>query len=128
MHPLTRAHARAEKLRTRFRTREETRDVPQPPRPRLVAERPVPAVAPHAGGRPRAGHAGARSRGGAGGRLLSRPGLLRAEGWDRAEARPRLPRGAVGPCPAVVCLHGGGWVAGSRKSTRPMLGQLARRG
>jgi acetyl esterase/lipase len=39
----------------------------------------------------------------------------------------RLPAGG-GPFPAVICLHGGGWVGGSRKQMARTLEVLARRG
>lgn len=38
-----------------------------------------------------------------------------------------VPPGA-GPFPAVVCLHGGGWVSGDRKQLTRTLGVLSRRG
>lgn len=39
-----------------------------------------------------------------------------------------LPAVGAGPFPAVVCLHGGGWVGGSRKQMAQTLEVLARRG
>ncbi|MFO0842804.1 MAG: alpha/beta hydrolase fold domain-containing protein, partial [Gemmataceae bacterium] len=39
-----------------------------------------------------------------------------------------LPAAGDGPFPAVVCLHGGGWVGGSRKQMAQTLEVLARRG
>src|SRR5436190_17481820 len=38
------------------------------------------------------------------------------------------PGEGAGPFPAVVCLHGGGWVGGSRKQMGQTIGVLARRG
>jgi acetyl esterase/lipase len=39
-----------------------------------------------------------------------------------------LPREGTGPFPAVVCLHGGGWVSGDRKQMAKTTEVLARRG
>jgi acetyl esterase/lipase len=39
-----------------------------------------------------------------------------------------LPAHGEGPFPAVVCLHGGGWVSGSRKQMTQTIEALARRG
>jgi acetyl esterase/lipase len=39
-----------------------------------------------------------------------------------------LPRNAKGPRPAVVCLHGGGWLKGSRKTNLPVMIKLAEAG
>jgi acetyl esterase/lipase len=39
-----------------------------------------------------------------------------------------MPEQGVGPFPAVVCLHGGGWVGGDRKQMAQTIEVLARRG
>jgi acetyl esterase/lipase len=39
-----------------------------------------------------------------------------------------LPKAGNGPYPAVVCLHGGGWVKGSRKTNLPIMIKLAEAG
>src|SRR5205823_333626 len=39
-----------------------------------------------------------------------------------------LPNEGKGPFPAVVCLHGGGWVSGDRKQMSKTIEVLARRG
>jgi acetyl esterase/lipase len=39
-----------------------------------------------------------------------------------------LPKAGNGPNPAVVCLHGGGWVKGSRKTNLPIMIKLAEAG
>jgi len=38
------------------------------------------------------------------------------------------PKEGKGPFPAIVCIHGGGWAAGSRKDAGPLALELARRG
>lgn len=39
-----------------------------------------------------------------------------------------MPKDGEGPFPAIVCLHGGGWVHGDRKQLRKSIEALARRG
>ncbi len=39
-----------------------------------------------------------------------------------------MPKEGAGPFPAVVCVHGGGWHSGSRKSYTPVIWQCAQRG
>jgi acetyl esterase/lipase len=39
-----------------------------------------------------------------------------------------LPKDGSGPFPAIVCVHGGGWHSGSRKSYTPIIWQCAQRG
>ncbi len=39
-----------------------------------------------------------------------------------------MPKGGEGPFPAIVCLHGGGWIAGERQQMRGTIEVLARRG
>jgi acetyl esterase/lipase len=39
-----------------------------------------------------------------------------------------LPKAGKGPYPAVICLHGGGWIKGSRKSNLPIMIKLAQAG
>src|SRR5947208_292225 len=39
-----------------------------------------------------------------------------------------MPASGGGPFPAVLCLHGGGWVAGDRKQMAQTIEVLARRG
>jgi acetyl esterase/lipase len=38
------------------------------------------------------------------------------------------PKAGKGPFPAIVCIHGGGWSAGSRRDAAPVALELARRG
>lgn len=38
-----------------------------------------------------------------------------------------VPRGN-GPFPALLCVHGGGWIAGNRKELAPVLAELAKNG
>jgi acetyl esterase/lipase len=38
------------------------------------------------------------------------------------------PKAAKGPLPTVICLHGGGWVKGSRKTNLPIMIKLAEAG
>ena len=38
------------------------------------------------------------------------------------------PKAANGPLPTVICLHGGGWVKGSRKTNLPIMIKLAEAG
>jgi acetyl esterase/lipase len=62
-------------------------------------------------------------------RPVLEPGLVFAQAGD-ATLRLDLarPAGGEGPFPAVVCLHGGGWVAGDRKQMAQTIEVLARRG
>jgi acetyl esterase/lipase len=39
-----------------------------------------------------------------------------------------MPKDGEGPFPAIVCLHGGGWVSGDRKQLQKSIEALARRG
>jgi len=39
-----------------------------------------------------------------------------------------LPKTGKGPFPTVICLHGGGWVKGSRKTNLPLMIKLAQEG
>jgi acetyl esterase/lipase len=39
-----------------------------------------------------------------------------------------MPKEGEGPFPAIVCLHGGGWIAGERQQMRGTIEVLARRG
>jgi pectinesterase len=39
-----------------------------------------------------------------------------------------LPKAGKGPHPTVICLHGGGWVKGSRKTNLPIMIKLAEAG
>jgi acetyl esterase/lipase len=72
------------------------------------------------------------------------PGLLRAADDIEIEIEPNItygtagdiqlqldlakPKDGDGPFPALVLIHGGGWVGGNRHSFRPYLEQAARRG
>jgi acetyl esterase/lipase len=39
-----------------------------------------------------------------------------------------MPKEGAGPFPAIVCVHGGGWHSGSRKSYTPVIWECAKRG
>ncbi len=59
--------------------------------------------------------------------LLAQDKALDLAYTDECHLDMMTPEGE-GPFPAVVCVHGGGWHAGSRKSYMPFLGELAKRG
>ncbi|MFO0880236.1 MAG: alpha/beta hydrolase [Gemmataceae bacterium] len=54
--------------------------------------------------------------------------LLGQVGGESLRMDLRLPAQGEGPFPAVLCIHGGGWVSGSRKQMAATLEVLARRG
>src|SRR4051812_24172981 len=62
-------------------------------------------------------------------KILREPDIvfIQAGGTSLRLAMARPAQGP-GPFPAVVCLHGGGWVGGSRKQMAQTLEVLARRG
>lgn len=39
-----------------------------------------------------------------------------------------MPKDATGPCPAIVCIHGGGWISGQRQHMTKTIEALAGRG
>jgi acetyl esterase/lipase len=53
--------------------------------------------------------------------------------YDQAEGESLTmdiarPKGAIGPLPAVICIHGGGWRGGDKIAFRPVIHLLAQRG
>src|SRR4051812_26652238 len=54
--------------------------------------------------------------------------LFASPGGVSLKADLALPSEGNGPSPAVVCLHGGGWVSGDRKQMSKTIEVLARRG
>ena len=63
--------------------------------------------------------------------LIWEPGIEYAPGAAKSESLKMdvvRPRGARNPLPAVVCIHGGGFRAGSRDGYLPLCIKLAQRG
>jgi acetyl esterase/lipase len=60
--------------------------------------------------------------------VLHQPGIVYARAGEELRLDLAMPAEGAGPFPAVLCLHGGGWVAGERKQMAQTIEVLARRG
>ena len=60
--------------------------------------------------------------------VLHQPGIVYARVGQDLQLDLAMPAEGSGPFPAIVCLHGGGWVAGERKQMAQTIEVLARNG
>jgi acetyl esterase/lipase len=60
--------------------------------------------------------------------LLEREVLFATAGDTPLRLDLAMPNGKEGPFPAIVCIHGGGWVGGDRRQMAMTIGVLAARG